>query len=418
MRYRVGIIGGGAAGMAAAIAAGTAGAQVTLIEGNDRLGKKILATGNGRCNLGNEKLDLNEYYTGSPELLGKCLERFGTEETVSFFLSIGLMIHSRNGYLYPLCQQASAVLDVLRYEVAALGIEVVTECRAERVERDQKTGEIRVRGNGRSFRFHKVILACGGCAAPKTGSDGSGFKLAGQLGHSLVPTVPALVQLKCREDYFRSVAGVRAEAMLTVVHKGGPAVRERGELLLADYGISGIPVFQLSRVVNYILKDGAPEVEVVIDLLPDHTDEMFEKLCEGRSHLQGRRTVEEFFAGMLNKKLMLLFIRLAGLKPWEEAAGADRRKIRQVYKLCRQWSVHVTGSNSYDNAQVCAGGVPLDEVTENLESKKAPGIYFAGEILDVDGKCGGYNLQWAWCSGHLAGRAAAGFPLRERGTID
>ena len=411
MRYRVGVIGGGAAGMAAAIAAGTAGAQVTLIEGNDRLGKKILATGNGRCNLGNEKLELNEYYTGSPELLGKCLERFGTEETVSFFQSIGLMIHSRNGYLYPLCQQASAVLDVLRYEVAALGIQVVTECRAERVERDQKTGEIRVRGNGRCFRFHKVILACGGCAAPKTGSDGNGFRLAGQLGHSLVPTVPALVQLKCREDYFRSVAGVRAEALLTVVHKGGPAVRERGELLLADYGISGIPVFQLSRVVNYILKDGAPEVEVVIDLLPDHTDEMFEKLCEGRSLLQGQRTVEEFFAGMLNKKLMLLFIRLAGLKPWEEAAGADRRKIRQVYKLCRQWSVHVTGSNSYDNAQVCAGGVPLDEVTENLESKKAPGIYFAGEILDVDGKCGGYNLQWAWCSGHLAGRAAAGFPL-------
>ncbi len=418
MRSRVGVIGGGAAGMTAAIAAGTAGAQVTLMEGNDRLGKKILATGNGRCNLGNEKLDLNEYYTDSPELLEKCLKRFGTEETVSFFQSIGLMIHSRNGYLYPLCQQASAVLDVLRYEVAALGIQTVTECRAERVERDGKTGEIRVWGNGRCFRFHKVILACGGCAAPKTGSDGSGFRLAGLLGHRLVPTVPALVQLKCREDYFKSVAGVRGEALLTVIHKGEPAVRERGELLLTDYGISGIPVFQLSRVVNYILRDGASGVEIVIDLLPDHTDEMFEKFCEGRSLLQGKRTVEEFFVGMLNKKLMLLFIRLAGLKPWEEAAGADRRKIRQVYKLCRQWSVHVTGSNSYDNAQVCAGGVPLDEVTENLESKKAPGIYFAGEILDVDGKCGGYNLQWAWCSGHLAGRAAAGFPWQERGTIN
>ncbi len=420
MRNRVGVIGGGAAGMTAALAAAAGGAQVTLLEGNERLGKKILSTGNGKCNLGNEKLDPEEYYTGSPKLLEKCLRRFGTEETLAFFQGMGLMTVSRRGYLYPLCQQASAVLDVLRYGVAARGIDVVTECKAERLGRDRETGKLRVSGSGKVFTFDKVILACGGCAAPKTGSDGSGYRLAQQLGHSLVPVVPALVQLRCREDYFKAVAGVRTDALLTVLHQGRRAAEERGELLLTDYGLSGIPVFQLSRVVNYILlEDGSRKscgvgenrgVEIRINLFPDYAEDAFLKLMEDRKRnlLQGQRTVEEFFAGMLHKKLMLLFIRLAGLKPGESAAGADQGKMVQVYRLCRNWCVHAIGSNSYDNAQVCAGGVPLEEVTDDLESKKVPGVYFAGEILDVDGKCGGYNLQWAWCSGHLAGRAAAG----------
>lgn len=429
MRNKVGIVGGGAAGMAAAISAAMEGAEVTLIEGNDRLGRKILSTGNGRCNLGNERLEAGDYYTRSPELLEKCLQRFGTRETVSFFQGMGLLLRSRNGYLYPSCEQASAVLDVLRYQVAALGISVVTECRAERVERDGKTGRLQVLGSSGEFVFDSVILACGGCAAPKTGSDGSGFALARRLGHQLVPQVPALVQLRCREDYFKSVAGVRADAMLRVLHRGECVAGERGELLLTDYGLSGIPVFQLSRTVNYILLEngagtlpekgigrgkkaaaegnGNGEVEILIDLLPDFSEEDFEQFAAGRSLLRGQRTAEEFFAGMLHKKLMMLFFRLVGLKPSDSMAEADQGKVRQLYRLCRRWSVHAIGSNSYDSAQVCAGGVSLDEVTEDLESKKAPGVFFAGEILDVDGRCGGYNLHWAWCSGHLAGQAAA-----------
>lgn len=434
-RNTVGIVGGGAAGMMAAIAAAESGARVTLLEGNDRLGKKILSTGNGKCNLGNEKLGVEEYYTSSPAFLADCLERFGTAETVSFFQGIGLMMKSRNGYLYPSCEQASAVLDVLRYEVAAAGVEVVTDCKIERIRRNQRTGKIEVHGRGGDFSFHRVVLACGGKAAPRTGSDGSGHELARQLGHSLVPTVPALVQLKCREEYLKSVAGVRADAKLTVFRTGMPVAEERGELQLTEQGISGIPVFQLSRVVNYILagsgefaaigqaserrrhrerenvraEESSPGagVEVRIDFLPDYSEEDFRLLCARRELLQGQRTVEEFFTGMLHKKLMLLFVRLAGLRTLEDIAVADRKKVAQVYRLCRDWRVHVVGNNGYDSAQVCAGGVPLDEVTESLESRKAPGVYFAGEILDVDGKCGGYNLQWAWCSGYLAGCAAA-----------
>lgn len=456
MGYQVGIVGGGASGMMAAIAAAEEGASVTLLEGNDRLGRKILATGNGKCNLGNEKLDPGEYYAGSPEFLESCLKRFGTEETMAFFRESGLLVKSRNGYLYPMSEQASSVLDVLRYKLRRLGVGVITECKIEHIEiprinlypaspyrqgsmwngsentrtssqtpgrrggqgkvRQREKGErweskrIRVSGSGKEYDFDRLILACGGCAAPRTGSDGSGYRLAKELGHTLVPTVPALVQLKCRGDSWKSVAGVRAEASMRVLSDGRCVAKERGELQLTDYGLSGIPVFQVSRVVNYILfQGGRPEVE--IDLLPDISEEAFLCLQNERSQLKKGCTAEEFFTGLLNKKLMLLFIRLAGLKASEDAAKADPEKIRQVYRLCRQWRIQVTGSNPYDNAQVSAGGIPLSEVTESLESRKAAGVYFAGEILDVDGKCGGYNLQWAWCSGYLAGKAAAGRPV-------
>ena len=406
MGNTVGIVGGGAAGMMAAIAAARGGAKVTLLEGNDRLGKKILSTGNGKCNLGNERLGIEDYYTGCPDLLEKLLGQFGTADTISFFQGIGLMVKSRNGYLYPACEQAAAVLDVLRYEVRAAGVEVATDFKAESIRLGRRARQFNVQGREGGRSFDRVILACGGKAVPKTGSDGSGYRLAEKLGHSLVPVVPALVQLRCKEDYLKSVAGVRADALVTVITGSGKSIRERGELQLTDYGISGIPVFQVSRAVNYILRKER-DVEVRIDFLPDIPAEALRHFAEKRASLRKGCTVEAFFTGILNKKLMLLFIRLAGLKAAEDAASADPKKMRMVYSLCRCFTVHVIGSNTYDNAQVCAGGVPLDEVTEQLESRKAPGIYFAGEILDVDGKCGGYNLHWAWCSGHIAGAAAA-----------
>ena len=402
----VGIVGGGAAGMMAAVTAARQGAKVTILEGNDRLGKKLLATGNGKCNLGNRKLNVDEYYTEQPRKLEECLHKFGVEDTVSFFQGIGLILKDKNGYLYPACEQASAVLDALRYEIAALGIEVVTECKIKQIISDPKKSLITVKSHDQTFCFDRVVIACGGKAAPKTGSDGSGFELAAQLGHSILPTVPALVQLKCSEGFFKAVSGVRADARIRVWNGGNCVADERGELQLTDYGISGIPVFQLSRQINYILC-GQKEVEVTIDFLPDHSPEEYDRIQIGRKLLMSDRTVEEFFTGMLHKKLMMQFIKMTGLKPQEPAETADEAKIAKVYRFCREWHLHVNGHNSYDNAQVCAGGVSLDEVTENLESQKASGIYFAGEILDVDGRCGGYNLQWAWSSGFLAGKAAA-----------
>lgn len=400
---RIGIIGGGAAGMMAAITAAGKGAKVTLLERGERVGKKILMTGNGKCNLGNQNLNMDMYYGGDKAWIAQGLKRFDTEATIAFFNSLGLLIKSRNGYLYPASEQAAVVLDVLRNEMKALGVEIVCQCKINKIMK-QADGFV-VSDGTQSFMFDRVILACGSKAAQKTGSDGSGYKLAKQLGHTLVPTVPALVQLRCEEDYLKAVAGVRAEGRIRVLCDGECVAEELGEIQFTDYGISGIPVFQISRVVNYILRE-RKQAEIEINLMPEYSEEAFVQLVESRKKLDSQRTVEEFFTGMLNKKLMSLFIKLAGVKPNLLAEQVSEQELSVIYQLCRKWKVHVNGSNPYDNAQVCAGGVDVTEVTEDMESKLVPGIYFAGELLDVDGKCGGYNLQWAWCSGYLAAVAA------------
>ena len=408
MKKTIGIVGGGAAGMMAAILAARNGAYVTLLEGTDRVGKKLLSTGNGRCNLSNRNMGLEMYHTNSPRRLEGWLNQFTTEDITELFRSLGVLTKPIGDGLYPVSGQASSVLDALRFELEReQRILVRTDFRVDRISCADGKKQIQLWKGGEKLVFDRVILACGGRAAPKTGSDGSGYRLAEMLGHSLVPIVPALVQLRCREDWFKSVTGVRAEAELLLEdHKTG-RIQERGELQLVDYGISGIPVFQLSGRINYILRE-KKEAALKIDFLPGYAKEDFpEKMIRERMPVENCGTVEEYFTGVLHKKLMTLLIKLAGLRPSEPAAGADLQRIRKVYALCRELTVHVTGSNSFEHAQVCAGGVPLDELTECLESKKAPGVYFAGEILDVDGRCGGYNLHWAWCSGYLAGVFAA-----------
>lgn len=404
-RITIGVIGGGAAGMMAAITAAGQGAKVTILERGERVGKKLLMTGNGKCNLGNLDLDMEKYYGSDREWIAGSLERFGTEDTVRFFRSLGLLLKNKNGYLYPACEQASVVLDVLRNELKTLGVEIITECKINKIQKEKSGNQIMVSDGNRELVFDRVILACGSKAAPKTGSDGSGYKLAKQLGHVIVPTVPALVQLKCEEEYLKAVAGVRAEGRVEVYKDDVCVASETGEIQFTDYGISGIPVFQISRVVNYILRE-QNSVEVVLNLMPDYGEDDFEQLIVSRKLLQTDRTVEEFFTGMLNKKLMTLFAKLSGLKSNAPVEQAEETAVRQVYEYCRSWKLHIIGSNPYDNAQVCAGGVDVTYVSEDMESRQVPGVFFAGELLDVDGKCGGYNLQWAWCSGYLAGMAA------------
>lgn len=402
MAHSIGIIGGGASGMTAAIAAAREGAAVTILERGGRIGKKILSTGNGKCNLGNLALTAADYHCGDRQWLERVLERFGTEETIRFFRGLGLVLHERNGYLYPLCEQASVVLDVLRYELKSLGVTICTDCRVDTVQATE--GGFTVSAGDQRFTFDRVILACGGCAAPATGSDGNGYRLARALGHTVTPTVPALVQLCCREDYLKSVAGVRAEARITI-----DTLSERGELQLTDYGISGIPVFQLSRDVNYLLADAGKgaEIEVCIDLLPDMEPEEFETFCAARACLMSGRSAEKYFTGVIHKKIMLLFMKLCGLKPDTPIDEARADQVRAFWRLCRDWRLHSTGSKPYENAQVTAGGVAISEVKETMESRLVPGLYLTGELLDVDGRCGGYNLHWAWASGYLAGQDAA-----------
>lgn len=406
MKKKIAVIGGGAAGMMAAIIAAREGAQVTIYERNSRLGKKILVTGNGKCNLGNQELSKENYYSRNLDLIEDCFCQFGTQETIKFFQGLGLMIQDKNGYLYPISEQASMVLDVLRIEIAALKIEVRINTKVTFL-RKKKNGILLVGWESQQEEYHKVIIACGGKASPNTGSDGSGFQLAKQLSLELVPDVPALVSLKCEEKYCKAIAGVRVKGTIHIIEGNKEIACESGELQLTEYGISGIPVFQLSRIVNYCLKEGK-KIIAELDFFPEFSKGEYEDYIQQRLQLLQERTVEEFFIGMLNKKLMQLIIKLCGCKTNIKVKQEKEERIRKVFYMCRKFPLHIIGSNSYDSAQVCAGGVALTEVTKNLESIKVPGVYFAGEVLDIDGRCGGYNLQWAWTSGYLAGKAASG----------
>lgn len=430
MRRKIAVVGGGAAGMMAAIQAAYAGACVTLYERNDRVGKKILSTGNGKCNFSNEVMEAGCYYGGGAACVARIYERFGVTETKDFFRKLGMRIKNRNGYLYPASEQAATVSDVLRYEMESLGIQLYTQCRvtgvrnvAEKegvtrlmVETDPKTCKVQETDTGQ--RYDAVILACGGKAAPRTGSDGTGFELAGQLGHGIVPTVPALTALRCEGSFWKQVAGVRCEARLMLYIDGTAVSVVDGELQLTDYGISGIPVFQFSRIAAYALLE-KKKVTAAIDFMPD-TDAAF---WEQRWEQQRKQHMEQFVTGIVNKKTGLLLLKLAGIREAEAVCEINASRRKKLESLFHSFQVTVRETNSFEQAQVCAGGVDFKEITDRLQSVKVPGLFFAGEILDIDGICGGYNLQWAWSSGAVAGRAAAGAPefeinTRTDGTVE
>lgn len=415
MRKEIAVIGGGAAGMMAAIQAAYAGAAVTIYERNDRVGKKILSTGNGKCNFSNEIMNADCYYGGGALFVDRIYESFGVDETKAFFDSLGMRIKDKNGYLYPASEQAATVLDVLRYEVQRLGIRCRMGCLVSAV-RSEKSGnrfvaETDAKEHGK-HAYDAVILACGGRAAPRTGSDGSGYALAKQFGHGIIPAVPALTALRCEESFLKQVAGVRCDARLTLYIDAEKVSEVQGELQLTDYGISGIPVFQFSRLAAYALREKR-HTTVTIDFMPDAAAENG-NFWNQRWHRQREQDMEQFVTGIVNKKVGLLLLKLAGIREAERACEIDAVRRENLKRLFRSLEVTVRETNSFEQAQVCAGGIDFKEVTKDLQSVRAPGLFFAGEILDIDGICGGYNLQWAWSSGAVAGRAAAGIALREK----
>lgn len=405
MSKKIAVIGGGASGMTAAIRAAQLGAQVMVYERNDRVGKKILSTGNGKCNFSNEKMSADCYHGSGAGFVDTIYNIFGVKETKEFFEGLGMRIKERDGYLYPASGQASTVLDVLRYELEQPSVRVETNCMVTYISSENNGLLVETSVHGR-VRYDAVILACGGCAAPKTGSDGQGFILAKQLGHNIIPTVPALTALRCGEDFYKRVAGVRCDAELTLYIDGQPIRSDRGELQWTDYGISGIPVFQLSRDAAYALQE-RKTVTIQIDLMPGSDSDGYDEFWRERWTRQGGQTMERFMTGLVNKKIGLLLLKLAGIKESEKAQNVPQDRREKLEELCHSLFVTVRGTNSFEQAQVCAGGVDCHEVTDTLESRIVPGLFFAGEILDIDGICGGYNLQWAWSSGAVAGQSAA-----------
>lgn len=405
MRH-VAVIGGGAAGMMAAITAAREGVKVTILEHKDRIGKKILSTGNGRCNFTNTFQTPACYRSDNRDFAWNIIQKFNVEKTISFFKELGIYPKDRNGYLYPYSDQAAAILEVLQIEIAKLDICVMTEINVLDIQ-PVKRG-IRVTTDKKTITVDSVILACGSKAAPVTGSDGSGYQLAKLLGHRIVPVLPALVQLRCAEKFYKSISGVRVQGTVEIYADDISLASDTGEIQLTNYGISGIPVFQVSRYAAKAIYQ-KQSVTAVLNFMPDMNKDEFLSFLQERITLRPHKTLDEFFTGIFPKKLCELWIRLSRLPKEMRVSDLSGEQLEKLVLLIQHLRTHIKETNAFEQAQICCGGVDTTEINpDTLESNYVPGIYFAGELLDVDGICGGYNLQWAWSSGFVAGKEAAG----------
>lgn len=405
MRH-VAVIGGGAAGMMAAITSAREGARVTILEHKDRIGKKILSTGNGRCNFTNTYQTPACYRSDNRDFAWNIIQKFNVEKTISFFKELGIYPKDRNGYLYPYSDQAAAILEVLQIEVAKLDICVMTEINVLDIQPVKKG--IRITTDKKTITADSVILACGSKAAPVTGSDGSGYQLAKLFGHRIVPVLPALVQLRCAEKFYKSISGVRVQGTVEIYADDIFLASDTGEIQLTNYGISGIPVFQVSRYAAKALYQ-KQSVTAVLNFMPDMNKDEFLLFLQERITLCPYKTLDEFFTGVFPKKLCELWIRLSRLPKEMRVSDLSGEQLEKLVLLIQHLRTHITETNAFEQAQICCGGVDTTEINpDTLESNYVSGIYFAGELLDVDGICGGYNLQWAWSSGFVAGKEAAG----------
>lgn len=434
--------------MMAAVAAARAGAAVTIYEHRSEAGRKLLMTGNGKCNLTNLRMGSSYYYCDSEcgqRVVSSVLSEFDGEDTLSFFHGIGLLTYDRDGYVYPQSDQAVTVRDVLVRECVYQGVTFCYDVDVYPLLRQEKE-------NGRFMigeaRFDSVILACGGKSERQTGSDGSGYEIAKRFGHRISTPLPALVPLYTDEAGWQSMAGVRVKAGVRLLVDGIEAGKAQGELQLTAQGISGIPVFELSRIAVHAIY-GGKSVEAEICFLNGREREQVEALirrmlARGRKEKEhtgmlcetggvfcasdeqeknGRRnmSVQQLLTGIVNEKILSFLVSRNG---WETAEGLHKIKTsdEQLAKAMTQQlfslRISISGHGKLEHAQATSGGVLFEEVTEHLESRLCKGLFFAGEMLDVDGICGGYNLQWAWSSGFAAGMRAAGNDAEENGAQD
>ena len=400
------VIGGGAAGMMAAITAKRKGANVILLERNNRVGKKILATGNGRCNYTNVNLNIANYHGENPKFAYSTLSQFGVVETMDFFEQLGITpAIEDNGKVFPLSFQSSSILDVLRFEMEDLGIEVLTDSFVKEIEKGDNF--VLILNNGKKVYGDKVILATGGNAAPNTGSDGYGYKLAQSLGHTIVPIFPGLVQLKLEGDIFKQIDGVKVLGKASLYREGQLIKEDIGDVLFTNYGISGPPILQISRTALQYLNKG-DNVEIGVSIIHTRTEEELYEYLKYRFGFMPKKTIEIGLIGFINKRLILPILREVNINKDKQIAHLTNEEIRQISNILTDWRFNIIGSKSFKDAQVTAGGVNTNEINPStMESKLVKGLFFAGEIVDIDGDCGGFNLQWAWSSGYVAGENAS-----------
>ncbi|MBO4211183.1 MAG: aminoacetone oxidase family FAD-binding enzyme [Oscillospiraceae bacterium] len=398
---RIAIIGAGAAGMAAAIEAAASGNnQILLFERQARVGRKLLATGNGRCNLSNRYANPNRYHGTNPDFVLPALKAFPVDAVLEFFQTLGLYtVTEAGGRIYPYSDQANSVVDVLRFALNRQNIQLLTATEIVSVKKQADCFRLKDQ-NGTLWESERLIVTCGGAAGTKLGGGLSGYQLLRSLGHHCTKLLPSLVQLKTETELVKALKGVRANASLRLTLHDSLLAVAAGEVQFTDYGISGPAVFDLSRTA------ASTEQSVLhLDLLPDYPqEELLSALCIRISRFPTLQA-EDLLTGILHNRLGRMLVKACGVKLNAPLTGLSWKDLTAVVALCHDLQLRVTGSMGMEGAQVTAGGIVTQEFNPNtLQSRIVPGLYAAGELLDIDGDCGGFNLQWAWSSGLLAGQ--------------
>ncbi len=392
------IIGGGASGLTAAIfASRNKNNNITLIERNNILGKKILATGNGKCNYYNSEQDLSHYHSENPNLIEKIITKENIQEVNNFFNYLGIIPKIKNGYYYPFSNQATTIRNVLVNELNKPNIKIVDNTKVTSIKKENNKFIIKTATT--SFISDKVIISTGSKASPKTGSDGIGYDLVKEFNHTIIKPLPALVQLKAKENYLKEWTGIRTDVNVSLYINDKFIKDEQGEIQLTNYGVSGICIFNLSRFVSRALNDNK-DVKLSINFVP------FTSNIEETLNNFNNKTIKNLLDGILNSKLVDIIIKLSSINPNKKYSELSQKEKLNLINNLTNLTLNITGTNSFDECQVTTGGVPLTEINLNtMESLKEKGLFITGELLDVDGDCGGYNLTFAWITGILAGRS-------------
>lgn len=395
------VIGGGASGMMAALtAAEREDHRVTLLERQTRVGRKLLSTGNGRCNLSNSGASPEHYHGAAPEFMRPALEKFNVAETLKWFEARGLLtVEEYGGRIFPMSDQANSVVDVLRFALDRPNISVLTGTAAERVKRQGKGFLLEWQGGAQ--HCDRLIVACGGCAGAKLGGVTDGYQLLKSLGHSRTALYPALTQVRTEPQYPRALKGVKADAAVKILRGKTCLAAQRGEVLFTETGVSGTVIFELSRTVSA----GGEGLTVAMDFFPDLDAAALHRYLMAKRETTPSLPANQILTGTVHNRLGQMLCKAAGIGADTAVGALDAAQCEALAGMCKSFHLPVTGVSGFESAQVTAGGISTAEFDpQTLESRIVPGLFACGEVLDIDGDCGGYNLQWAWSSGYVAGR--------------
>ena len=395
------VVGGGCSGVVAAINAKNKDNEVVILERNNTLLKKLLLTGNGRCNYFNEIYSIDNYHSNNMDLVNDFISDKNITMSKEFFDNLGIVPKIKNGYYYPYSNQAVSIKDILVNEVNRLGIKVIYDTYVEDVEKEDK---FIIKTNNEEYICDKLILSTGSFAYPKTGSDGHGYSILEKLGHTIIKPVPALVQLNANSKYLKDWDGVRSDVYLELFEDGEYLTKEEGEIQFTNYGISGICTFNLSHFISRGLEENKKYV-VKINFVPFIKTLISPWLYE-YANKNKEKDIYELLEGFLNKKLIPIILKESNIKSSKKYDELTKEEKVKLINSLRHFKVEITSTKGFDSSQVCNGGVSLDEININtMESKIVKDLYIIGELLDINGNCGGYNLTECWISGILSGKS-------------